>query len=130
MTHSKTNFREGLESAVKVGAEGIQVYAVRGEMAHGTSTRNRAEKRKMVEDFDSRYPFYGDLGGHGFMNKKRILRESKSQSKSLTWHWSLELYITTHIGVVPEDKNDDTYKIILEACSNWLNMQTAWVYLQ
>lgn len=116
----KPTFREGLESAVKVGAEGIQVYAVRGEMAPwNLNKEQRAEKRKMVEDFGLKISaLCGDLGGHGFMNKEEN-PERIEKSKQIV-DLALELgtnIITTHIGVVPEDKNDDTYKIILEACS-------------
>ncbi len=116
----KPTFREGLESAVKVGAEGIQVYAVRGEMAPwNLNKEQRAEKRKMVEDYGLKISaLCGDLGGHGFMHKDEN-PERIEKSKQIV-DLALELgtnIITTHIGVIPVDKNDDTYKVMLEACA-------------
>lgn len=116
----KPTFKEGLEQAVKVGAEGIQVYAVNGEMAPwNLNSAQRAEKRKLVEDFGLKISaLCGDLGGHGFMNKEENA-ERIDKSKQIV-DLALELgtnIITTHIGVIPEDKNSDTYKVMLEACT-------------
>lgn len=116
----KPTFREGLESAVKVGAEGIQVYAVRGEMAPwNLNKEQRAEKRKMVEDYGLKISaLCGDLGGHGFMHKEenadRIIKSKQIVDLALELGTNI---ITTHIGVVPEDKNNETYKIMQEACA-------------
>lgn len=115
----KPTFKEGLEQAVKVGAEGIQVYAVRGEMAPwNLNSAQRKEKKKMVEDHGLTISaLCGDLG-HGFMdrgaNAENILKSKQIVDLALDLGTNK---ITTHIGVVPEDKNSETYKIMLEACS-------------
>lgn len=115
----KPTFREGLEQAVKVGAEGIQVYAVRGEMAPwNLNSAQRKEKRQMVEEYGLKISaLCGDLG-HGFMDRQANA-ENILKSKQIV-DLALELgtnIITTHIGVVPGRQNSETYKIMLEACS-------------
>ena len=66
------SFRVGLEAgiakAVEVGAQGVQIYAVQGEMApENLSAARRSEIRRSIEDRGLVVSaLCGDLGGHGF----------------------------------------------------------------
>jgi len=116
------SFRVDTDAAVvkaaQVGAQGIQVYATSGDMAPENMTAQKiAHFNSLVADNGLVVSaLCGDLGG-GFGNKdenpwrieksKRILDLAKELGTDI---------VTTHIGVVPGDKNHDRYKIMQEAC--------------
>ncbi len=117
------SFRADIPTAVRkaadVGAQGIQVYATNGEMAPENMNATKiAEFRKLVADNGLVISaLCGDLGGGGFSyaeknppkieKSKRIIDLAKELGTDV---------VTTHIGVVPEDKNHDRYKVMQEAC--------------
>ncbi len=116
------SFRTDTASAVKkaaaVGAQGIQVYATRGEMSpENLVGEKRSDFKKLVADNGLVISaLCGDLGG-GFGNRdenperveksKRIIALAKELGTDV---------VTTHIGVVPQDSNHERYKIMQEAC--------------
>ena len=116
------SFRTDTASAVKkaaaVGAQGIQVYATRGEMSpENLVGEKRSDFKKLVADNGLVISaLCGDLGG-GFGNRdenperveksKRIIELAKELGTDV---------VTTHIGVVPQDSNHERYKIMQEAC--------------
>lgn len=109
---------EALDSAVRVGAQGFQMYAVHGDHTpEALTAEKRRELLKKVKDKGLHFSaLCGDLG-HGFGDKelnpdliersKRILDLAKDLETDI---------VTTHIGVVPNDKNHERYKIMSEAC--------------
>ena len=111
--------RDGIRRASEVGADGVQVYAVHGEISPELMDR---ETRRDFNRFCSSLgleisALCGDLGGHGFQhaneNHMRI-----EQSKSIV-DLAVDVgtnVVTTHIGVVPEDRNAGTYRILRAAC--------------
>lgn len=117
------SFRTDIPTAVKkaaaVGAQGIQVYATRGEMSpENMNTAKIADFKKLVADNGLVISaLCGDLGGGGFsfadMNPEKIEKSKRiiDLAKELDTN-----VVTTHIGVVPEDKNHDRYKVMQEAC--------------
>lgn len=115
----RCDLKEAVVKAAKLGANGIQVYASRGEMApENLSKEKRKEFLKLVKDNGLVISaLCGDLGGGGFTvpeNNKMKIEKSKEiieMAKELETD-----IVTTHIGVVPEDKNHDRYKIMQEAC--------------
>lgn len=116
------SFRTDTASAVKkaaaVGAQGIQVYATRGEMSpENLVGEKRSDFKKLVADNGLVISaLCGDLGG-GFGNRdenperveksKRIIELAKELGTDV---------VTTHIGVVPQDSNHERYKIMQEVC--------------
>lgn len=115
----RVGIREGLKKAKEVGADGVQIWAVRGEMDPGNLT---AAARKELKDYIDSLgleisALCGDLGGHGFQDKeanpekmeksKRILELAKDLGTGI---------VTTHIGIVPEDENSPVYEEMLRAC--------------
>lgn len=109
---------EAVKKAAEIGADGIQMYATKGENApENLSGAKARELLKYVKDNGLVFSaLCGDLG-HGFgdasMNpeliekSKRILDLAKELDCNI---------VTTHIGVVPTDNNHDRYKIMQDAC--------------
>lgn len=114
----RTDIPTAVKKAAEVGAQGIQVYATRGEMAPENMNAQRiADFKALVADNGLVISaLCGDLGG-GFGNKeenpgkversKRILDLAKELGTNV---------VTTHIGVVPTDSSIDRYKVMQEAC--------------
>ncbi len=109
---------EALDCAVKVGAQGLQMYAVRGEFTPEALTPDK--RRELLAKVQARglrfSALCGDLG-HGFMDpaanpqlierSKRILDLAKDLGTDV---------VTTHIGVVPADPAHPRYAVMQEAC--------------
>ena len=117
------SFRTDITTAVKkaagVGAQGIQVYATRGEMApENMSAAKISEFKKLVADNGLKISaLCGDLGGGGFCFADRNPEKIEKSKRIIDLAKELDTnVVTTHIGVVPEDKSNDRYKVMQEAC--------------
>lgn len=109
---------EALKKAVEVGAQGIQVYSTRGEMSPeelvGAKRKEFADKVAANGLVIS--ALCGDFGG-GFGNKEKNVEKVEKSKRVLDLAKELGTdVVTTHIGVVPDDPSNDTYKIMQEAC--------------
>lgn len=114
----KTDRSTAIQKAAALGAQGIQMYATNG--ANSPENLTAAARRALLDEVKSQGLVFsalcGDLG-HGFGTKelndglieksKRILDLAKDLETNV---------VTTHIGVVPADKNHERYKIMQEAC--------------
>lgn len=115
----RTDIPTAVKKAAECGAQGIQVYSTRGEMAPENLT---AEKRKaflkLVKDNGLTVSaLCGDLGGGGFIHKDLNRERVEKSKRIIDLAKDLETdVVTTHIGVVPSDPNHDRYKIMQEAC--------------
>lgn len=115
----KMNFRDSMKQAAEMGAQGVQIYATEGEMAPENLTSSLiAEKRDIIKSCGLCVSaLCGDLGGHGFErpeeNENKIIRSKRIVDLALELGTKV---VTTHIGVVPDEKND-TYLIMQEACN-------------
>jgi L-ribulose-5-phosphate 3-epimerase len=115
----KVSIREGIVKAREVGASGIQVYAVAGEMDPvNLDLFARKELLKFIKSNDLVVSAVcGDLGGHGFSIKEDNAWKIKKSKEILDLANDLEAnVITTHIGVLPENLEGDKVKIMAEAC--------------
>ena len=117
------SFRTDITTAVKkaagVGANGIQVYATRGEMApENMNAAKINDFRNLVADNGLVISaLCGDLGGGGFCFADRNPEKIEKSKKIIDLAKELGTdVVTTHIGVVPGDKNEDRYKVMQEAC--------------
>ena len=110
---------EQVQTAAKLGAKGIQVYATRGEMApENLNAAQRREFLNLVKDNGLVISaLCGDLGG-GFGHKEENAERVEKSKRILDLAKDLETdIVTTHIGVVPTDPTHDRYKIMQEACA-------------
>ncbi len=115
----KLPVNEGLKKAKELGAKGIQVYAVAGEMApENMSAAARKEFKTAVRELDLEIAaLCGDLGGHGF--EKTDENAAKIERSKRIVNLAVELgtgVVTTHIGVVPEEKSSLIYEAMHKAC--------------
>ena len=115
----RKDFDSSLKSAVELGAKGFQLYATKGDFApENLTAEKKRETLKKVKDTGLVFSaLCGDLG-HGFGNKElnpELIEKSK-RILDLAKEFETDI-VTTHIGVVPEDKNHDRYKIMQEACA-------------
>ena len=111
-------FEESLDAAAKLGAKGIQMYAVHGD--HYPEGLDAAARREILKKLKDRGLVFsalcGDLG-HGFGNKELNPELIEKSKRILDLAKDLETdIVTTHIGVVPADPNHERYKIMSEAC--------------
>ena len=108
------SFRTDITTAVKqaagVGANGIQVYATRGEMApENMNAEKISEFKKLVADNGLVISaLCGDLGGGGFCFADRNPEKIEKSKRIIDLAKELGTdVVTTHIGVVPGDKSVD-----------------------
>ncbi len=113
-------FRESMEKCAQMGADGVQLYAVSGDMAPENMTRSDlVEKRSIIRDCGLEVSaLCGDLGGHGFAvleeNAWKIEKSKRIIDLALEFGCNI---VTTHIGVIPADKAGARYGIMQEACN-------------
>ncbi len=110
---------EAVKKAAEVGAKGIQVYSTRGEMApENLNAAARSEFKKLVADCGLQISaLCGDLGGGGFVHPEQNAERVEKSKRILDLAKELGTdVVTTHIGVVPADKNHDRFKIMQDAC--------------
>lgn len=114
----KKSHSEGIIQASKLGMQGVQIYATTGEFSPETlnEDQKREYKKLLLENGLVVSALCGDMGGFGFEiekdNKERI--EKTKDIIDLAVEFSTNV-VTTHIGVIPDDKSNPRYKILLDA---------------
>lgn len=109
---------QSLDLAAKIGVQGIQVYATRGEMA--PENMSAQKRRDFLREVRARgltvSALCGDLGrgfGDPALNPE-LIRRSK-QIVDLAKDLETDI-VTTHIGVVPADAAHPRYAVMQDAC--------------
>lgn len=114
----KLPIRDGIKLASELGLSGIQIYATTGEFSPETlSAEDKAlYKQLLCENHLEISALCGDMGGHGFQNAvdnhERI--EKTKRIIDLAVEFGAKV-ITTHIGVIPADKNHPRYQVMADA---------------
>jgi len=111
------SLREGISLSKQLGAAGVQIYA-QDELSTDLSI---AERKGILSFIKSNSlvvsAICGQISGHGLCiaeenpDKIEILKKVMNLTMDLDCN-----IVTTHIGVIPEDKNDPTWNIMLDAC--------------
>lgn len=114
----RTDRSTAIEKAAQIGANGIQMYATSGMNA--PENLSTAERKALLEEVKRAGLVFsalcGDLGqGFGNREKNPGLIEKSKQIINLANDLDTNI-VTTHIGVVPEDENEERYKIMQDAC--------------
>ena len=99
-------FREAVEKAAATGAKGVQMYMTRGEV-HPSEITERTVRERL--DIINSY------GGFGNAEENPRKIELSKRILEMTMLFGTNI-VTTHIGVVPEDKTDPRYAVMQEAC--------------
>ena len=114
----RTDRSTAIKKAAAMGANGIQMYATHGENA--PEALNAAARRALLDEVKGEGLVFsalcGDLG-HGFGDPELNPSLIEKSKRIIDMAKDLETnVVTTHIGVVPTDKNHDRYKIMQDAC--------------
>ncbi len=117
----KLGLIEGVKTARRMGAEGIQLYAVTGETA--PDNMSKAKRKEFLSFIKSEgitvTAVCGDPGGHGFadpkLNPDRIVFSKKVIDLALDLECNI---VTTHIGVIPSDQKHPRYSVLQAACDD------------
>ncbi len=117
MESFRTDVRTALETAAKLGAKGVQIYA-RNDYEMDTITKEKTDELKSILADNGLVvsAICGDLGkgfGHEELNPQLIETSKKIM------YWAKELgtdIVTTHIGVVPEDSSHPRFAVMQKAC--------------
>lgn len=114
----KKPHHEGIRLAGELGLAGVQIYATNGAFSPDTLTAEQKEgyKKLLAENGLVVSALCADMGGFGFEraedNPTRIEKTKRIVDLAVEFGAGV---ITTHIGVIPDDKTDPRYGIMLEA---------------
>lgn len=114
----KLPLNESIKLAGELGFDGIQIYATTGEFSPEALTTERKSEIKSLlkENHLEISALCGDMGGYGFQikedNDERIEKTKRIIDLAEEFGTSV---ITTHIGVIPDDKKHPRYSIMLDA---------------
>ncbi len=114
----KKGVKEGIITAGKLGFEGVQIYATRGEFSPQALTEEAKQEFKALLKENNLVvsALCGDMGGHGFEkeedNAERI--EKTKAIIDLAEEFGAKV-ITTHIGVIPDDVKHPRFITMLNA---------------
>lgn len=114
----RTETRQAIEKAAAVGAKGLQMYATNGPYApENVSPAQRRELLDMVKSHGLVFSaLCGDLG-MGFSHPEKNPQLIEKSKRILDLAKDLETdVVTTHIGVIPEDKRHPRYGVMQQAC--------------
>ncbi|MDD4565888.1 MAG: sugar phosphate isomerase/epimerase [Eubacteriales bacterium] len=112
-------FEKALTKASELELDGIQMYATKGTTT--PENMSSSDRKALLDLVHSKGLIFSALcgdfsqGGFGDKEKNRILIEKSKRIVDLALDLETKI-VTTHIGVVPEDINDEKYKIMQEAC--------------
>lgn len=114
----RNTLAEALADAARLGADGVQIYATTGEFTPDTLG---AEAKAKYKALLSRHgleisALCGDMGGYGFERAEdNALRIEKTKRIiDLAVEFSARV-VTTHIGVIPDEKTHPRYAVMLSA---------------
>ena len=114
----KKSHTEGIEAAAALGLDGVQIYATTGSFSPETlSDEDKAAYKRLLKEKELAVSaLCGDMGGYGFEreedNGERIERTKRIIDLAAEFGTDT---VTTHIGVIPADKSEPRYAVMLRA---------------
>lgn len=114
----KKPLAESIKLAGQLGFDGVQIYATTGEFSPSVlSAERKAEIKELLKENNLVISaLCGDMGGFGFQieedNPERVAKTKAIID--LAYEFGVSV-ITTHIGVIPSDKTEPRYKVMLDA---------------
>ena len=113
----KTTHEEGIRQAAALGLDGVQIYATTGEFSPALSQEEKARYQKALQENGLVVSaLCGDMGGYGFEreedNAERIKKTKQIIDLAVEFKTKV---VTTHIGVIPDEKTHPRYEVMLAA---------------
>jgi len=115
----RAGFEGGIEKAAALGVQGLQIYAVHGELAPENLTPALiAERKRAISDAGLVVSaLCGDMGG-GFTkpeeNAAKVDKSKRIIDVGLEFGTNI---VTTHVGCIPDDMTCDRFKLLQEVCN-------------
>ena len=109
---------ESIKLAGKLGFDGIQIYATTGEFSPEVLTTERKSevRSRLMENHLEISALCGDMGGYGFQIESDNAERIQKTKRIIDLAEEFEVgVITTHIGVIPENKDNPRYSVMLDA---------------
>lgn len=114
----RNTLAEALADAARLGADGVQIYATTGEFTPDTlGAEAKAKYKALLSQHGLEISaLCGDMGGYGFERAEdNALRIEKTKRIiDLAVEFSVRV-VTTHIGVIPDEKTHPRYAVMLSA---------------
>lgn len=113
----KQTHADGIRKAAGLGLDGVQIYATTGAFSPALSCEERAAYKRLLKDNGLVVSaLCGDMGGHGFEleqdNAERVRKTKEIIDLAVEFDTKI---VTTHIGVIPDDKENPRYQVMLSA---------------
>ena len=113
----KKTHKEGIETAAGLGLQGVQIYATTGDFSPTLTQEEKEEYKRLLKEKSLVVSaLCGDMGGYGFEraedNAERVEKTKAIVDLAVEFGASV---VTTHIGVIPEDKTESRYEVMLKA---------------
>lgn len=110
-------FEKSIEECARMGADGVQIYAVSEEMLSLSAAALTQKKNLIHANGLEVSALCGDLGGHGFSRKEGIKERIETSKHIIDMALAMDCrVVTTHVGVIPEDSDCETYRLMQDAC--------------
>ena len=108
---------KAIETASSLGVNGVQIYATTGEFSPSLTEEEKQKYKDLLKEKGLEVSaLCGDMGGYGFEiekdNADRIEQTKKIIDLAVEFGTSV---VTTHIGVIPDDKTNPRYSVMLSA---------------
>ena len=113
----KKTHEEGIKIAAELGLDGVQIYATTGEFSPAlTDVEKTAYKALLQEKGLVVSALCGDMGGYGFeiAEDNAVRVEKTKRIIDLAVEFGARV-VTTHIGVIPDEKTHPRYAVMLSA---------------
>ena len=113
----KQTHEEGIKKAAELGLDGVQIYATTGEFSPVLSTAKKEEYKALIKGKGLVVSaLCGDMGGYGFEiaedNAERVEKTKRIIDLAVEFGATV---VTTHIGVIPDEKTHPRYEVMLSA---------------
>lgn len=114
----KKTHEDAIMQSSGLGIDGVQIYATTGEFSPETldDTIKDRYKKLLNENNLVVSALCGDMGGFGFENAKDNPERIEKTKRIIDLAEEFNTHtVTTHIGVIPADKSNPRYKVMLDA---------------
>ncbi len=112
----RKEFKEAVEEAAKLGADGVQMYANTQTVHADMSGREIREVKKVLDGEGLKVSaLCGDFGCEMYYTRDKSLIDREKKIMGIAKELGTDI-VTTHIGVVPEEKDCPQYESMREVC--------------